>query len=281
MPEASVPNGAHDPIPLLLRDLVLERTGTHFDSERIGLMLDKLEPRLKATGSTSFLEYFYLLKYDDKGPQEWRRVMDAFSVQETYFWRELDQIRVLVDHIIPAWFARTTLPFRIWSAACASGEEPYSIVMALLEAGLGHHPIEIVASDASEGALEKARTANYRERSFRALPASLREKYFLQSADGCSALRSEVSSRVTFQWANLVALDESTTVPQTEVIFCRNVFIYFSPSIIRKVVASFAKRIPAKGQLFVGASESLLKLTDQFELQELAGAFVYERTVTG
>ncbi|HEY4247712.1 MAG TPA: protein-glutamate O-methyltransferase CheR [Lacunisphaera sp.] len=278
-PETSLPTEAHDPIPLLLRDLVLERTGTHFDSERIGLMLDKLEPRLKATGSSSFLEYFYLLKYDDKGPQEWRRVMDAFSVQETYFWRELDQIRALVERVIPAWFAQTTRPFRIWSAACASGEEPYSIVIALLEAGLGHYPIEIVASDASEAALEKARTAIYRERSFRALPAGLREKYFVPHPDG-SLLRPEVSSRVVFQWANLVALDESTTVPQAEVIFCRNVFIYFSPATIRKVVTAFAKRVPAKGQLFVGASESLLKLTDQFELQELADAFVYERTAT-
>jgi chemotaxis protein methyltransferase CheR len=279
IPGASPPTGAHDPIPLLLRDLVLERTGTHFDAERIGLMLDKLEPRLKATACSSFLEYFYLLKYDEKGPQEWRRVMDAFSVQETYFWRELDQIRALVDHIIPLWFAQTTRPFRIWSAACASGEEPYSIVMALLEAGLGHYPIEIIASDASEAALEKARAANYRERSFRVLPAALREKYFVPHPDG-SSLRPEVSSRVVFQWANLVALDESTTVPQAEVIFCRNVFIYFSPATIRKVVASFAKRIPAKGHLFVGASESLLKLTGQFELQELAGAFVYERNAT-
>src|SRR6185312_2965522 len=173
----------------------------HFDSERIGLMLEKLEPRLAATRSSSFLEYFYLLKYDDNGPQEWRRVMDAFSVQETYFWREFDQIRALVDHVIPAWFARTTQPFRIWSAACASGEEPYSIVIALLEAGLGHYPIEIIASDASEAALEKARAANYRERSFRALPVSLREKYFVPHADG-SSLRPEVTSRVTFKWAN-------------------------------------------------------------------------------
>jgi len=276
-PAAALPPGTNDPIPLLLRDLVLERTGIHFDSERIGLMLEKLEPRLAATRSSSFLEYFYLLKYDDNGPQEWRRVMDAFSVQETYFWREFDQIRALVDHVIPAWFARTTQPFRIWSAACASGEEPYSIVIALLEAGLGHYPIEIIASDASEAALEKARAANYRERSFRALPVSLREKYFVPHADG-SSLRPEVTSRVTFQWANLVALDESNTVPHAEVIFCRNVFIYFSPSTISKVVGSFAKRIPTKGRLFVGASESLLKLTDQFDLQEFAGAFVYERT---
>lgn len=278
-PAAGIPlvTGAPDPLPLLLRDLVHERTGSHFDSDRIGLMVDKLQPRLAVTGSRSFLEYYYLLKYDEKGRDEWRRVMDAFSVQETYFWREPDQIRALVDVIVPAWFRQTMQPFRIWSAACATGEEPYSIVIALLEAGWSHHPIEIFASDASEAALAKAQACVYRERSFRALPMELRAKYFVTQPDGQHALKPEVRSRVTFHWANLVALDEALAIPIVNVIFCRNVFIYFSPTMIKRVLPAFARRLPPKGHLFVGASESLLKLTNQFDLEEIQGAFAYIR----
>src|SRR3954466_11576514 len=101
---------AAQPVPKLLRDIVHERTGIHFDDDRVELMLEKLEPRAVARECQSFLDYYYLLKYDEKGSEEWRRVMDVFSVQETYFWRELDQIRALVDKVVPAWFAKTSQP---------------------------------------------------------------------------------------------------------------------------------------------------------------------------
>ncbi|MEO6005661.1 MAG: CheR family methyltransferase [Opitutus sp.] len=267
----------NDPVPQLLRDLVHEHTGIHFENDRLDLMLEKLEPRAKAHGLDSYLDYYYILKYDDRAAEEWRRVMDAFSVQETYFYREPDQIRALVDHVVPAWFKQSSRPLRIWSAACATGEEPYSIAIALNEAGWSNHPIEIFASDASDAALAKARAGFYRERSFRTLPEALRHKYFETKPDGYE-LTKKVSERVQFHWANLVALDEAPQIPPVNVIFCRNVFIYFSIDTIKSVIASFAGRVPQGSPLFIGASESLLKLTDLFELKEIASAFVYERT---
>src|SRR4051794_26516374 len=142
------PPVAPEPIPRLLRDLVHERTGIYFESDRFDTLLEKLQPRLTASGCRSYLDYYYILKYEENGPDEWRRVMDAFSVQETYFWREMDQVRALVDVVVPQWFANHTTPLRIWSAACATGEEPYTIAIALQDAGWGDRPIEIVASDA-------------------------------------------------------------------------------------------------------------------------------------
>ena len=271
---------AQPPVPRLLRDLVHERIGIYFDDDRLGLMLEKLESRAETRGCSSYLDYYYLLKYDEKESEEWHRVMDAFSVQETYFWRELDQVRALVEKIVPAWFARTKQPLRIWSAACATGEEPYSIAIALQEAGWGAHPIQIFASDASDSALEKARACTYRERSFRSLPAPLKERYFEPRGE-FHFLRPEISSRVSFRWANLMELDEMVETASVEVIFCRNVFIYFSPGAIRHVTETFAKRLPENGHLFVGASESLLKLTTQFDLEEIGNAFVYRRRNLG
>lgn len=263
-------------VALLLRDLVHERTGIYFESDRLELLTDKLEARVTARGCQSYLDYYYLLKYDEKGVEEWRRVMDAFSVQETYFWREFDQIRVLTGHFVPDFFRTHTRPMRIWSAACATGEEPYSIAMALAEAGWGGHPIEIIGSDASESALTKARAHTYRERSFRSLPVALRDKYFTPRGEGFR-LNDEIAGRVTFHWANLLDLGALPETAAVDVIFCRNVFIYFSAATISRTLATFAARLPAGGPLFVGASESLLKLTNDFELQEIGGAFAYVR----
>lgn len=271
---------APDPVPLLLRDLVHERTGVFFEDARCATLLEKLHDRAVAHGCQSYLDYYYILKFDEKGPGEWHHVQDAFSVQETYFWREIDQIQALVSHLVPAWFAGPgpARPLRIWSAACATGEEPYSIVMALRESGWGGHPIEVVASDASAAALAKARVGLYRERSFRALPAGLRERYFTPAPGGAGLrLDPDVMARVSFHQINLAAPEQTSAFAGSPVIFCRNVFIYFSPGSISRVLASFARYMPDGGRLFVGASESLLKLTDDFELLQLGDAFVYRR----
>lgn len=202
--------------------------------------------------------------------------MDAFSVQETYFWRELAQIQTLVNRVVPAWFREQMTPLRIWSAACATGEEPYSIAIALREAGLGDRPITIQASDASEAALAKARAGIYRERSFRALPAHLRARYFEAVPEG-SRIRRELLPAISFQRANLVSKTDIASLASAPIIFCRNVFIYFSHEAIRSTVKIFDDAMPNQGHLFVGASESLLKLTDDFELREIEDAFVYIR----
>jgi len=262
--------------PLLLRDLIHERIGIYFEPAQFDLMLDKLQDRALAHRCASFLDYYYILKYAEHGPDEWLRIVDAFSVQETYFWREVGQIRALVDVIVPEWFARGKRPLRIWSAACASGEEPTTIAIALAEAGWGRHPIQIRASDGSEAALAKAAAGVYRERSFRTLAPELRARYFEPGPDG-SRLRKSMLMPISYQRANLVVPEEVAGLAAAEVVFCRNVFIYFSPDAIRRTVSSFAGAMPPGSRLFVGASESLMRLTSDFEIGQLGEAFVYTR----
>jgi chemotaxis protein methyltransferase CheR len=188
----------------------------------------------------------------------------------------MSQIRVLVDVIIPDWFERNSLPFRIWSAACATGEEPYTIAMALNEAGLGERAIEIVGSDANLAALEKAQQAVYREKSFRALPADLRKKYFEEVSGGWK-LSEQIKKQVAFTRANLFEPGDVARLARAQAIFCRNVFIYFSRHSIRQTVAMIAAKMPPGGYLFVGASESLLRITTDFELKEMGDALAYVR----
>jgi chemotaxis protein methyltransferase CheR len=262
----------------LLRDLIHEKAGLFYDNGRYDALSDRLAPLIVQRGFRSFLDFYYLLKYDDRdGAAEWIRVMDALSVPETYFWREIDQVQGLAYEVMPALLREhPDRTVRIWSAPCASGEEPLTIAMALEEAGwFDRASIAIHASDGSQLAIEKAKAGRYRERSFRALPRHLREKYFVER-DGAwepvPMLRNRVAS---WSVANLMSPDDMAPHAGSPVIFCRNAFIYFSPASVRAVVNTFAERMPTPSYLFVGAAESLLTVTDRFVLEDLDRAFVY------
>ena len=261
----------------LLRDLVLERTGIHIDENTSDLFIEKLSGLIADRGFTSLLDYYYLLKYDAEASVEWPKVIDTITVRETFFWREFDQIRLLVASILPRHFKNHAMsPFRIWSAASASGEEPLTIAMAIDQAGLSGYPIEIVASDVSPAAVRTAREGLYRERSFRNMSSEMREIYFTRQGDRWK-ISPYIQKKVTWTIANLTQEDEISTLAASNVIFCRNVFIYFHQDTIRKIVKTFANRILPPGFLFVGAPESLVKLTNDFQLNEMSGAFVYVR----
>jgi chemotaxis protein methyltransferase CheR len=260
----------------LLRDLIHERVGVFYENGRYDALRDRLAPLVVERGFDSFLDYYYLLKYEEDSRGEWERVSDALAVPETYFWREMDQVRALVDVVVPSLAAAGTGPIRIWSVPCASGEEPLTIAMALDAAGwFGRAGIEIHGSDASPGQIARARAARFRERSFRALPNEMRERYFQQERDAWvpnGALKGRVTS---WSVVNLMAPREVETLSGAPVIFCRNLFIYFSQQRIQQVVELLADAMPSPGYLFVGASESLLRVTRRFDLEEVGGAFVY------
>ena len=260
----------------LIQNLINERTGMSFDNGKRDLLIDKLSPLVIERGFTSYLDYYYLLKYDTSARREWLNVMNALSVQETYFWREIDQVRALVETLVPQWQERNTgATLRIWSAACATGEEPLTIAIALNEGGwFERASIEIIASDASSKAIERAQQGVFRERAFRNLPVSLRDRYFEKEASAWR-IRGDIHARVKWGIANLMEEEQIADLAAADFIFCRNVFIYFSENAIRRAVHSFARFIRAPGYLFVGAAESLLRVSTDFTLTEVDDAFVY------
>lgn len=262
----------------LLRELIHQQTGLFYENGRSELLSDRLAPLVLARGFRSYLDLYYLLKFDDHSSgTAWRDVMDALSVQETYFWREADQLRALTCHVLPDLLRSapgTTV--RIWSIPCATGEEPLTIAMALEEAHwFDRARIEIHASDGSPAAIAKARAGLYRERSFRALPPHLRNKYFEPRGTmwtPTASLRQRITS---WSVANLMARDELLPYAGSQIVFCRNAFIYFSPDSVKQVVRTFEDEMPAPGYLFVGASESLSRLSERFMLEDVDRAFVY------
>ena len=261
----------------VLRDLIHERTGVFFDADRTELLAERLAPLVVARGFRSFLDLYYLLKYDDAAAADmWRQVMDALSVPETYFWREMDQIRAIVCRVVPELVRRGARVIRIWSAPCATGEEPLTIAMALNEAGwFDRVAIEIHGSDGSPAAIAKARAGRYRPRAMRALPEPLAEKYF--TADGGTFVPRDELARRVMSWSvvNLMDPEEVAPYARSPIVFCRNAFIYFSPQAVKRVVEQFAALMPAPAYLCVGASESLLSVTSAFALEEIDRAFVY------
>jgi chemotaxis protein methyltransferase CheR len=263
----------------LLRELIHQQTGLFYENGRSEILSDRLAPLVLARGFRSYLDFYYLLKFDQSPDIAWREVMDALSVQETYFWREADQFRALTCHVLPELLrSAPDTTVRIWSIPCATGEEPLTIAMALEEAGwFDRARIQIHASDGSPSAIAKARAGVYRERSFRSLPGHLRDKYF-EPRGTMWAPRASLQRRIT-SWGvvNLMARSEVLAHAGTQIIFCRNAFIYFSRDSVKQVVKTFEDVMPVPGYLFIGASESLSKLSDRFILEDVDRAFVYTK----
>jgi len=257
-------------------DLIHERLGLSYDASQFRQVGDRLAPLIIERGFGSFMDFYYALKYSDDAA-EWRRVMDALAVPETYFWREADQIRAVVDGVLPQLVARAGgRPIRIWSVPCSSGEEPLTIAMMLDQRGwFSRADIEIAASDASPAAIRKAEAGVYSGRAFRALPDGVRERYFQSAGEKSWAISPDLRRRVRYDVVNLMDLAAVAAHAFVPIVFCRNVFIYFSDRNIGRVVNTFAKSMPDPGFLCVGASESLLRFSTPFELREIGAAFVY------
>lgn len=261
----------------LLRQLIQGHMGMYYDDQRMDALADRLMPLVIARGFDSLLDYYYLLKYDAGAQEEWSRVIDALSVQETYFWREADQFHALTEGVLPRLAGRGR-PIRIWSLPCATGEEPLSLAIALTESGwFTRAPIEIHAADASPSALRRACDGTYGARAFRQLPETLRTRYFRHDAhENQWTIAPDIHQRVT-SWSrlNVVHRPDLETLRGADVIFCRNLFIYFQEPSVRQVVDAFADLMASPGFLCVGAAESLLRMTTRFDLEGVNGAYVY------
>jgi chemotaxis protein methyltransferase CheR len=271
--------GLSGAVTTIFRDLIHEHLGLIYEPHQFDQLADRLAPLVVERGLSSFMDYYYLLKYS-VDPAEWLKVMDALAVQETYFWREIDQLRAIVRDVVPPLVAALRgEPLRIWSIPCATGEEPLTVAMLLSEAGwFDRAPIQLVGSDASPGAIARAGKGQFTQRSFRNLPPAMREKYFV-AHDGYWTVVPALQRHVAYDIVNLMAEDQVARYAASPVVFCRNVFIYFSERSIRRALGAFERLMPAPGYLCVGASESLLRRTTVFELQEIGGAFVYVKNV--
>lgn len=261
---------------ILLRDLIEEETGNYYSDQNLDLLGMKLQDRLADLGLLTFLDYYYLLRYDPARAEEWVLLESAITVNETYFWRECQGIELAARELLGEIRPQLKRGPRIWHAACASGEEPYSLAMALLEAG-GHADVDLLATDLDQRVLGLARKAVYRQRSVRLLPDGWLEKYFDVLPGERWALKPAVAGRVSFRRLNLIHGAELERLPTFDLIFCRNVLLYFRESRVRELLQRLTRLLTPGGWLMVGASESLLRFAPALEFQERNGVVVYHK----
>ena len=260
-------------------DIVARRLGLLFDAAKLDYLADVFVQRLHATGSPRPNAYLEDLCRTAAGAGELRALAERLTVSETYFFRNPDNFRALTDVALASWRTRSRHErrLRILSAGCASGEEPYSIAMAVREQlpDLESSDIEILGIDVNPAVLAKARAARYPEWSLRGTSADARQRYFQR--DGRDfLLAGEVRRMVEFKECNLV--EPTALLGQTaawDVIFCRNVLMYFPSTTARAVVQRLTLLLRAHGHLFLGHAETLRGLSQQFHLCHTHNTFYY------
>jgi len=268
-----------DDVFRLMRDQIYKRTGMWFADTSKYLLQKRLSPRARELNFESFQKYFYFLQYDPRAEAEFDQIYDLVTTNETYFFREPAQLAAFADEIVPEILSRKAVKkIRIWSAGCSSGEEPYSIAMLLSEAGYyDRAAFEIFASDINQQVLAKARRGHYRESAFRATDGPLRDKYFTRNEDGSWHIHDDIRNRVSFGRLNLYDEPRVTLLGHLDIIFCRNVIIYFDDQSKKVVVSNFYNRLTDNGYLLLGHSESLISLSTQFKLRHLKNDMVYQK----
>lgn len=247
-----------------LRDLIRERFGIYYDDTKQFLLQSRLQTRLIKRSVPDFNAYFRFLTTSPERQNEWDELASVLSNNETYFFRERAQLEVLSNEVV-ADAVKSGGKLRVWSSACSTGEEPFSLGMTLLETHkLPASQIHIKASDISPRVLERCKVGFYRDLSFRATPPELIQKYFRPFENGF-LIADEVKRLVDFFRINL--LDEHAVATQgpVDAIFCRNVLIYFDKPTQKRVVEAFAKALRPRGYLFLGHAESIMRLTDLYD----------------
>lgn len=266
----------------LLRDLIRDHYGIFFDDNSRYLLERRLSRRLKTQHINDFRDYYRYLLYDKKRDEELREITDMLTVNETYFFREMNQLRTFIDEIVPAIKEenKSRGKIRIWSAGCSTGEEPYTLAMLLLESGdMSGWDIEILASDINQRVLTTARRGTYRKISFRCTEQYYIDKYFKPEGDSF-IISDNVKRFINFSHLNLLDPLKIKFIGHMDVIFCRNVLIYFDQHTRKKVTDHFFDRLVEGGYLLLGHSESLMNISTAFALKHLKNDMVYQKPHT-
>jgi chemotaxis protein methyltransferase CheR len=266
--------------------LVQEYAGLHFPEKRRADLEQGVREAFAASTATDLNAYYHLLLEPDHGIVHMQRLVNALTIGESHFFRDKGQFDALYKHVLPQIIQRrrSLRTLRIWSAGCAAGEEPYSIAILLRELlpDVDDWAITILGTDINTEALSRARKGVYSEWAFREERAKrLRLRYFNQSASGRYQLIPEVRRMVTFTQLNLMEdayPSYQTNTTFMDMIFCRNVTIYFAPSTTRQVVERFYDCLVDEGWLIVGHSEHSLITYSQFQACSYPNTILYQRT---
>lgn len=266
---------------LKFQEFFYRKTGIQFENAKRYFVDKRLMERIEATGSQSFRSYFTMLRFQASG-EELQRLTNLMTVNETYFFREEYQFECLVKSLLPELTARRDKgqPIRIWSIPSSSGEEAYSIAIYLLEfwKGLAEWDIEIISSDIDTKILSAARQGIYSARSIQNLPARVLTKYFRRTSEGYQ-ISMDLREAVEFTRVNLSEPADTRSYRHFDIVFCRNLLIYFDELSRKTAAETFYDAMRPGGFLCLGHAESMSRISSIYKIRKFPEAIVYQKAL--
>ena len=267
----------------LFQELLTETSGLFFEASRNQTLHLALWQRLQHRGYDSYREYYNLLKFHPEGRLEIRELLDLITIGETYFFRNKAQFDVLMRFVLPEIMQKKAdscnKSIRVWSAGCSGGDETYSIAMAMMEVVPSYQDwrISVLGTDINRNGLACAKEAIYGEKHIAHLPKEYLGKYF-KAGGSTYRLSAKVQELTQFEYHNL-AKDPfiQERMQDLDILFCRNVIIYFDGQTTQRVIENFHNCLAQDGYLFLGHSETLWQITDKFERVEFPQTFIYKK----
>lgn len=267
-----------------LRDIIYSKCGIFFADTKKYLLETRLSRRIEEKNLKSFEDYYYYyLTYDRERESEMTNVLNSIVTNETSFFRDMPQLEAFQKGVVPQVIeakskAASARTLKVWSAASSTGEEPYTLAMMLMESGLPARgwTLDILGTDLSDLVLKSAGAGVYEKYSLRNTPELYLKKYFTGNGDSY-AVQKKVQEIVKFRKLNLVDSLETRMVKGMDIIFCRNVLIYFDDASKKKAVSHLYDSLNSGGYLFVGFSETLHNITRLFRPVSIERLVVYQK----
>lgn len=261
-------------------DFFYRKTGIRFEQSKRYFVDKRILERMKATEANSFRNYFVTMRYETD-ENELQTLTNLLTVNETYFFREEYQFKTLVKEILPEIVSRKKKGdvLRIWSVPSSSGEEPYSIAIYLSEfwPGLESWDVEILSSDIDTNILKKAQVGVYAKRALMNLPNTLIDKYFTPMPNGKHQINKDLRDAITFTKVNLVDRNETQHFNNIDVIFCRNLLIYFDTASRKLATDIFYHTLNDRGFICLGHAESMSRMSSLFIVRHFSESIVYQK----
>ncbi|MBF0102627.1 MAG: protein-glutamate O-methyltransferase CheR [Desulfobacterales bacterium] len=266
-----------------IRDFIYRKTGMYFEDRKLYFMQKRITQRIEAIGAQTPIDYLRELQFRDPHSKELQLFLNLMTTNETYFFREFEQLAVFGEHCLEEICKKkqelSSYRLRIWVAGCSTGEEAYTVAIILQEMleDLDKWYITILANDINTTVLEYAKRGVYEKRSIKDVPLEYLGKWFTPLSDERYRIRSTIKDMVQFEQINFMDTSSMSHISNMDVIFCRNVLIYFDDDSRRQVVSNFYDALNPGGYIFLGHSESMARISSVFKVRRKAGFIVYQK----
>jgi len=262
-------------------EFIYRKSGIYLEMDKHYEKLAKfIDSRASELELENFRKYFFKLRFEDKEGLEFQELMNAITVNETYFFREKDQFEVLVNKILPELHERlpASQSLRILSSPCSTGEEPYSMILHIVEEGniVEQRDIEVVGIDIDSTVIKKAQIAKYSDRAVHAIPKSILARWFNKRALGYE-LGEDLQGSVDFQVVNIFDKAQMRTLGKFDVIFSRNMLIYFDDASRKEVAMTFYDMLNPGGYVLLGHAEYMSRIVSVFNAKKVDSTLIYQK----